>query len=707
MTKSESLPGNSSVRAASSLDFGIYIGHIRQFKQRWHRLVFLIALSVLLCSQFSGYRKIGTLSGLKLSNGDSWTSITRDFQWRDLEPRQSLQYSPCFGSYQCARLSVPLNWNITTAEREDGPRVAIAIIKLPAKVPVTDPRYGGPVILNPGGPGESGIYQVLSDGKSIQTIVDHPVAPTEAKLNSTNGKYFDILSFDPRGVNNTTPRLRCFPNAFNQRFWALTYADYGLLWDSESIIGMEWARAAALGASCSQEEEGNEILPYINTAQVVEDIVEIIEREGEWRAKETQKLLFDQEQINRSNSLAALKWAAYHPGQEKLQYWGMSFGTIIGSTFSAMHPERVGRVVIDGVVDPADHYSGGWLTQLQDSDQIITEFSKNCFQAGPDKCSLYMESSAADIERRFTSVLMSLKQNPIPVILPAADLNNSNIFHGPDLITYGDAHLYLLSGMYFSFAMAEQLFNLVHALESKNTTSPRLANILASKQAIFNLDECQQSDTVSDPCIPYTSMMGSFQSISCMDSGGGPSNLTRHEFRKFLVELKAQSQWISPNWARNKLSCLGHSASPAWKPDLDFVTQKWDNTSHPLLIIGNSHDTVTPIGNAHRVATLFPRSVVLHQDSEGHCSHSNPSLCTGKVVREYFQTGKLPSRGTVCEPEFRPFVGCVKKNGCHIVDEEEKKLWEAMVELADPFSLTKKMSYARESKVLQKLMLIS
>jgi pimeloyl-ACP methyl ester carboxylesterase len=629
--------------------------------------------------------------------------IARDFRWSNIKPSQSLQYTPCFGSYQCARLSVPLNWNASLADRKDGPRVAVAIIKLPAKVPVTDPLYGGPVIINPGGPGESGIYQMLSEGQNIQTILDSPVNPADESSDAANSKYFDILSFDPRGVNNTTPGLHCFPSAFNQDAWLRSHTDYGLLWDSDSVVGMEWARATALGTSCSQEEAGKEILRFANTPQVVEDIVEIIEREGEWRAAESRKLVSAKYPIHSAVARATLEKTAHHPGQEKLQYWGASYGTIIGSTFAALHPDRVKRVVLDGVVDPADHYSGRWMTQLQDSDQIITELSRDCFESGPEKCALYTGSSAADVEERFASIMAFMRHNPISVVLPTAIASVGETILAPDIITYGDIHLYLLSGMYFPFAMAEELFNLLASLERRNTTSPDLVNLVAMKQAFLNEGKCHQFEPLDNQDVPYVSQMGSFQSISCMDGGGGPTNMTREDFTEYLQVLRAQGRWISPSWARNKLVCLGHDIAPAWRPDFDFETQQWENTSHPLLIIGNSHDTVTPLRNARRVGTLFPGSVVLQQNSDGHCSHSMPSLCTGKLVREYFQTGALPHRGTVCEPEYRPFVGCAKMSGCHLNNDSERGLWEAMVELADPFGLAKKTSHPQRKRLLQRL----
>ncbi|KAH8705956.1 TAP-like protein-domain-containing protein, partial [Talaromyces proteolyticus] len=588
------------------------------------------------------------------------------FRWDDIVPSESLEYTPCFSSFLCARLSVPLNWNATTTPtasndepEEAETRVAVAIIKLPAKVPVTDPQYGGPIIVNPGGPGESGIYQVLSDGESLQALVDSEGSDITLSNSEVQfPKHFDILSFDPRGANNTTPRLRCFPDAFSQQVWQLQSPDYGLLWHSESIIGMDWGRAAALGASCShgRDHDAENIVPYLNTAQTVEDMLQIVEKEGEWREQEARRLMTG-ERPRTGNSIGSeedgeiIKRVAYRPSEEKIKYWGMSYGTLLGATFAAMHPDRVGRMILDGVVDPADHYSGRWLTQLQDSDQIVSKFCEYCFQAGPEKCPIYTGSSPADVEARFTSILYHLKENPIAV----SPLRSDGI-SSPEMVTYNDVHLRLLSGLYFPFTMAENFFSLLLALESRNSSSRDLVTMVSGKQALLTPSGCQQNDEESSELnVPYVSGVGAFQAISCMDIGG-PLNLTRQDFRDYLAELLGQSQWIGPSWARNKLACEGFTVTPVWKPALKFETQEWANTSHPLLIIGNSHDTVTPLRNARRVSReLFPGSAVLHQDSEGHCSHSSPSLCTARAIREYFQTGLVPEEGTVCEPEMKPF----------------------------------------------------
>jgi hypothetical protein len=69
------------------------------------------------------------------------------FSWAQLTPSESLEYHDCFSGFQCARLDVPMDYHRSDGQ---GTRMAIAIARLPAKVPVTDPRYGGAILINPG-----------------------------------------------------------------------------------------------------------------------------------------------------------------------------------------------------------------------------------------------------------------------------------------------------------------------------------------------------------------------------------------------------------------------------------------------------------------------------------------------------------------------------------------------------------------------------
>lgn len=93
-------------------------------------------------------------------------------------------------------MKVPLDYS-----NPNGAKAAVAVLKLAANVSSTSEKYGGPVLINPGGPGGSGVEVVLLLGKQIQTIV---------------GEQFDIIGFDPRGL--TLDTLFIYPYYINPEF---------------------------------------------------------------------------------------------------------------------------------------------------------------------------------------------------------------------------------------------------------------------------------------------------------------------------------------------------------------------------------------------------------------------------------------------------------------------------------------------------------
>ncbi|KAK5991614.1 hypothetical protein PT974_09899 [Cladobotryum mycophilum] len=187
------------------------------------------------------------------------------FQWGHVVPTEDLRYHDCFGEYKCARLEVPLNWLNETDKRT----VAIAVIKLPAVVPDDDPTFGGSIITNPGGPADSGVKYVLDDGRNLQQIVDKP-----------GHRHYEIVSFDPRGINNTTPVVDCFHSNHLARAATQmeTHGNGGLSRGYETIkygLGM----TEGLSLRCKEtEDQYGEILSYVNTPSVARDMVEMVDR---------------------------------------------------------------------------------------------------------------------------------------------------------------------------------------------------------------------------------------------------------------------------------------------------------------------------------------------------------------------------------------------------------------------------------------------
>jgi len=518
-----------------------------------------------------------------------------------------------------------------------------------------------------GGPGGSGINYLGRAGDGLSVIVNGDLS---AALDP-NAKYFDFISWDPRGVNNTTPRLNCFNSAASSDIWNLQNEANGIDSNSSAAVSTLWARAKALAAECSQN---NEILEHMNTAPVIADIVAIIEKHGEWRSKKAESWLESAEgqlglQSKLTNPLyskqAILERTRWRQGEEKLLYWGFSYGTLIGSTFSTLQPHRVGRVILDGVVDSTDYYHAGWLSNLQDTDKIMEHFYEYCSAAGPSKCAMNLgNSTATEIKDRVESLIPVLKEDPIAV--------PGSISHGPEIITYSDMMQMIRVILYSPIKrfpqMAELLADLVHGNGSAFAIYKQELHIPSCP-----LQGCPNPN--AEPCVQQTGWETT-GAIMCSDSTD-VTNSTKGDFKNMLAELVGQSKWMGEAWSTIPLQCLHWKGRAAWTLKGEDVGSE---TAHPVLLIGNTLDTVTPLRNAITMSKKFPGSVVLTQNSDGHCSGSSPSICTARYVRDYFQTGSVPAPGVVCEVEELPLIGKVDPEKILFVEDE--RLLAAMDELA-------------------------
>ena len=259
---------------------------------------------------------------------------TEAFSWDRLPTKPYLEYQDCYkdeGEYQCARLELPVDyWNGTTDAT-----ISLAVIRKPAVVPVTHPKYGGAILGNPGGPGGSGLTFLLDAGDELREVVD-----------SDDGKYFDLISFDPRGIGQSTPRIQCFEDRFRDQLWTLRTAEQGVFSASDAALGRLWSMTLARGQSCSLPLADGEldIKKYVSTSSAARDMLEIVERHGEWREKEAKRVLEEESPCNgftigSPDVPEALK---YEAGKEKINYW-VSFHT----HFKERHLKNVLTVVFN------------------------------------------------------------------------------------------------------------------------------------------------------------------------------------------------------------------------------------------------------------------------------------------------------------------------------------------------------------------------
>ena len=196
-------------------------------------------------------------------------------------------WADCGGGFQCASVQVPLDYANPGAGT-----IAIAFNRKPA----TDQAHRiGSVLINPGGPGASGMQFVKDDVSALKV------------LNSR----FDLVGFDPRGVGQSSP-VQCLDGPQKDAFIAL---DPVLDDPQEKQASIQASKDFAAGC----ELHSGKILPFLDTPSAARDIDAI---------------------------RAAL-------GDAKLTYMGFSYGTFLGQTYAHLFPNHVRALVLDGVVDPA------------------------------------------------------------------------------------------------------------------------------------------------------------------------------------------------------------------------------------------------------------------------------------------------------------------------------------------------------------------
>ncbi|KAJ5605461.1 Peptidase S33 tripeptidyl aminopeptidase-like C-terminal [Penicillium lagena] len=570
---------------------------------------------------------------------------TLPFSWDQLIPSSSLDYYSCGDGFQCARLEVPMDYNRTDGKSR---KFALAVARLPARVPVTDPRYGGAILINPGGPGGPGTLQAFVSGRDLQKIVDAENDPTVfPPSGGTADKYFDIIGFDPRGVGATTPAVVCFPDAVSQRNWELQLEAEGMLGSSADALHRNWQRTMALNTGCSTTdlfgEDGEEaMMAHLNTPLVAQDMATIIERHGEWRGLQGQKAQQIHDQCHGYDEMREIeRRTQWHQGQEQLLYWGRSYGTVLGTTFAALFPERVSRAVLDGVVNMDTYYEGRGPNAVVDADAIFDRFAEYCNTVGWERCPMYVPGGPETIKQKYQSLEASVLNLSMPV--PASGTR------GPEVVTWTDMKALLRVAVYQPL-LAFSVFA-HHMSELARGNAAPLADFKHSKHfGVCPSEDCIRAGPWSPACArgenngPYASA-----AILCSD-GEFLTQQNQDDFEVTWNGLRADSAVLGDYWATIHLSCVGWQTRAKQR----FLGPWGGHTAHPILFVSNTLDPVTSLRSAHHMSQQFPGSVVLQQDSEGHTTLAAPSLCVAKGIRNYFQTGILPEPETLCQADLKP-----------------------------------------------------
>ena len=178
-----------------------------------------------------------------------------------------------------------------------------------------------------------------------------------------------------------------------------------------------------------------------------------------------------------------------------------SYGSVLGQYFAAMYPDKVGRVIIDGVYDAENYRSTLWDSNLRDNEAVIDAFFTYCHQAGPLKCALY-EPTPAAIRTRFDRVLAAVERDPVPIALAEP----------PALLTRKVLVSQLFHAAYSPLRGFPALVDTLRAIETANQTA------LAALTELANL--APTCDCAHAPLPPSQLRNEAFAAIACGDGDG-------------------------------------------------------------------------------------------------------------------------------------------------------------------------------------------
>ncbi|QSZ28884.1 hypothetical protein DSL72_003389 [Monilinia vaccinii-corymbosi] len=497
-----------------------------------------------------------------------------------------LTWTPCGTGVDCATLQVPLEYGNAASPA----KATIALARYKATVPAD--KKLGVMLLNPGGPGATGVGFVKSGAG--------------AAASALSGGLYDIIGWDPRGTGASAPILECFPNAkaeydFNSalpsapNLWLGQFSNAGANAAVQSAITSYDTSMAGLAKACVAQ---NSPALYTSSAAYV------------------------------ARDMAAIVDAADGPSA-KLNYWGFSYGTIYLTEFIQTFPGRVGRIVADGVFD-AKANAQTYVSQLP-NDQVsvrasLNDFAAFCTTAGTAGCSFAAAPAGVTgtVAARLDNLLANLFNKPIAAAGFTISLNVvspviASLLRVPTTWKTLAAVLSKLETRDPS-ALLSLLGSLADAAP-KNGAAAGVGTL-----AIYPLgciDNAASNGITLDTVISLTKSISISEQTPLLNAGLGPITFCR-------------------NFPAKRPSVPNAGVSAMAKTDGLLAAAKT-----PILIVSSENDPTTPLKSAQALRRMLPTSSVLaYRAGSGHTTVSHVSLGIAKAISTYFTTGALPKDNT-------------------------------------------------------------
>ncbi len=335
---------------------------------------------------------------------------------------QKLQWRPCSHGFQCARLLVPFDY-----QRPAWRRFSLPVIKLPASSPA---QRIGSLVLNPGGPGGSGIQYALA----ARSVVSPAVRAR-----------FDVVGFDPRGVGQSVPAIHCLTGP---------EMDTYLKTNDNPVTPAQLATVVTQSKLFVQgcEQRSGALLPYVGTRNAARDM-DVLR--------------------------AAL-------GDAKLTYLGKSYGTYLGAWYAQEFPTHVRALVLDGAVDPDQSGVSMNAVQAQGFEVALRSFTANCVRLAT--CPLGHGTVTAGIGR-LQGLLNSTASKPLVSMIPGQPASAPLLLEGVVAALYLKSFWkYLRAGLADAFAGNGSLLVELADLEVERNSNGTYSNLVDAETAVDCVD---------------------------------------------------------------------------------------------------------------------------------------------------------------------------------------------------------------------------
>jgi pimeloyl-ACP methyl ester carboxylesterase len=427
----------------------------------------------------------------------------------------------------------------------DGQSITVAV----AKHEPTGASTVGSLFINPGGPGASGVDFTSAN-------------PLDATLQAR----YDIVGFDPRGVGRSTP-IDCLSDSDVDTFVAANPAP-----ESPAEIKQVEDLWGHYVEGC--KKLSGPLLEHVSTVDVARDL----------------------------DVLRALV------GDKTLHYFGFSYGTYIGATYAGLFPNKVGRMVLDGAIDPDASPLHAQLLQTKGFETALTAYLQDCIAGG----SCPLGESVADGRQAVEDLLAQIAKSPLPTQ------------SGRDL-TLGLAVYGIAFPLYDKRAWPILTQALTVATQGQGDVLLAIADAYTARS--------------SDGSYP-TNQVEAQAPINCLDN-------PQHASVADIVSAEQRFERAAPVFGRIgawfAYAC-SHWPYTADAPKPDFAAVG----APPIVVIGTTRDPATPYSQAVALARELDSGVLITRDGDGHTGYGQGNACVDGAVDTYLLTGNPPANGLRC-----------------------------------------------------------